>query len=88
MILTVVLRMKKNEWMKSKSGNIKNEKFHKKEETEPKQKHCTAVDVTGDGSKSIAAKNNIAKEPGMLGQRTKVNWKWSNKIGQEWTMAF
>ena len=36
----------------------------KKEETEPKQKQCPAVDVIGDGSKSDAVKNNISKEPG------------------------
>ena len=33
---------------------------------EPKRKQHPAVDVTGD-VKSDAAKNNIAKEPGMLG---------------------
>ena len=32
----------------------------KNEEMEPKQKQCPAVDVTGDGSKSDAVKNNIA----------------------------
>ena len=32
----------------------------KNEEMEPKQKQCPAVDVTGDGSKSNAVKNNIA----------------------------
>ena len=53
--------------MKRKSRSIKNEKFHKKEETEPKQKQCPPVNVTGDGSQSNTAKNNIAKEPGMLG---------------------
>ena len=30
------------------------------EEAEPKQKQCLVVDVTGDGSKSKAVKNNIA----------------------------
>ena len=32
----------------------------KNEETEPKQKQHPVVDVTGDGSKSNAIKNNIA----------------------------
>ena len=32
----------------------------KNEETEPKQKQHTFVDVTGDGSKSDALKSNIA----------------------------
>ena len=32
----------------------------KNEETEPKQKQHPAVDVTGDGSKVNAVKNNIA----------------------------
>ena len=39
----------------------------KNEEMEPKQKHYTFVDVTGDGNKSDALKSNIAQEPGMLG---------------------
>ena len=30
-----------------------------------------------------AVKNNIAKEPGMLGPQIKVNWKWSNRRWQE-----
>ena len=33
--------------------------LRKNEETEPKQKQHPAVDVTGDGSKSDAVKNNI-----------------------------
>ena len=32
----------------------------KNEETEPKQKQNSAVDVTGDGSKGQCCKNNIA----------------------------
>ena len=32
----------------------------KNEETEPKQKQQTVVEMTGDGSKSNAVKNNIA----------------------------
>ena len=32
----------------------------KNEEMEPKQKHYTFVDVTGDGNKSDAVKSNIA----------------------------
>ena len=39
----------------------------KNEETEPKRKQCPVVDVTGDGVKSDAVKNNIAEEAGMLG---------------------
>ena len=39
----------------------------KNEEMEPKQKQHSVVDVTGDGSKSNAVKNNIAEEPEMLG---------------------
>ena len=38
----------------------------KNEEMEPKQKQHPVVDVTGDGVKSDAIKNNIAQEPGML----------------------
>ena len=33
--------------------------------------------------KSDAVKKNIAQEPGMLGARVKVNWKWSNRKWQE-----
>ena len=32
----------------------------KKEETEPKQKQCPVMDVTGDRAKSNAVKTNIA----------------------------
>ena len=32
----------------------------KNEETEPKQKQCPVVDVTGDGSKSSTVNNNIS----------------------------
>ena len=32
----------------------------KNKEAEPKRKQCPVVDVTGDGSKSNAVKNNIA----------------------------
>ena len=52
------------------------------EETEPKQKQHPFFSMTGDGVKSEAVKNNIALEPGMLGPRIKVNWKWSNKRWQ------
>ena len=38
----------------------------KNEEAEPKQKQCLVVDVTGDGSKSNAVKNNIVYEPGII----------------------
>ena len=33
--------------------------------------------------KSDAIKNNTALEPGMLGPKIKVNWKWSNRRWQE-----
>ena len=39
----------------------------KNEEMEPKQKQHPVVDVTVMKVKSDAVKNNIAKEPGMLG---------------------
>ena len=41
--------------------------LRKNEEMEPKQKQHPVVDVTGDGSKSDAVKNNISKKPGILG---------------------
>ena len=34
--------------------------YRKNEEMEPKQKQCPLVDVTGDGSKINAVKNDIA----------------------------
>ena len=39
----------------------------KNEETEPRQKQHSVVDVTGDRNKADAVKRNIAYEPGMLG---------------------
>ena len=39
----------------------------KNEGMEPKQKQYPAVDVTGDRSRSVAVKSNIAYEFGMLG---------------------
>ena len=41
--------------------------YRKNEETEPKRKQCSVVDVTGDGSKDSCCKNNIPQAPGMLG---------------------
>ena len=38
----------------------------KNEGMKPKQKQYPAVDVTGDGSKSKAVKNNIVYEPGII----------------------
>ena len=38
--------------------------------------------------KSNTVKNNIAKEPEMLGPWIKVNWKWSNRRWQKWTLTF
>ena len=60
----------------------------KNKETEPKWKQSPVWDVTGNGSKSDAVKNNIAEEPGMLAPWIKVHWKWSNRRWQEWTLTF
>ena len=49
------------------TGEQRRNNSRKNEETEPKQKQHPVVDVTGDGSKIDAVKNNIAQEPGMLG---------------------
>ena len=49
------------------TGDQRRNNSRKNEETEPKQKQHPVVDVTGDGSKIDAVKNNIAQEPGMLG---------------------
>ena len=62
--------------------------FRRKEEAEPSGNNaqlqtCQVVKV-----KSGAVKNNIAWEPGMLGLWVKVNWKWSNRRWQEWTLKF
>ena len=54
------------------TGEEQRNNSSKNEETEPKQKQCPVVDVTGD-IKSDAVKNNIAWEPGMLGPRINVN---------------
>ena len=39
----------------------------KNEETEPKQKHYPAADVTGDGGKVRCCEQQHCMEPGMLG---------------------
>ena len=39
----------------------------KNEDTEPKQKQCPAVEVTGDESKVGCCKEQYCVEPGMLG---------------------
>ena len=55
-----------------KSGEIAPERMQRQKkkknaETEPKQKQHPVVDVTGDGTKSVAVKSNIAQESGILG---------------------
>ena len=55
----------------------------KYEETETKQNHHPAVDVTGDGSKVQCCKEQYCTGTQMLGPRIKVNWKWSNRRWQE-----
>ena len=39
-------------------------------------------------ARSNAVKSNIGYEPGMLGPWLKANWKWSNRIWQEWMSTF
>ena len=39
-------------------------------------------------ARSNAVKSNIGYEPGMLGPWIKANWKWSNRIWQEWMSTF
>ena len=65
------------------TGDLWRNNFKKNEETEPKQKQYPVVDVTGNGSKVRCCKEQYFKEPGMLGPRIKVNWKWSNRRWQE-----
>ena len=59
----------------------------KNEETEPKQKQCPVVDVTGDGSKV-----RCCKEQYCIGiwnsYESRQNWKWSNRRWQERTLTF
>ena len=69
-------------WKRVKNNSRKNE------EMEPKQKQCLVVDVTDDGSKVLYYKEQYWKEPGMIGMWIKVNWKWSNRRCQEWTLTF
>ena len=45
----------------------------KNEEVVLKWKQQPVVDVTGEGSQVNAGKNNIAREPGMLGSWIKAN---------------
>ena len=51
------------------------QRWRKNEVTEKKQKQHPVADVTGDGSKIWCSKIN-------------VNWKWSNRRWQEWTLTF
>ena len=56
----------------------------KNEETEPKQKQCPVVDVTGDGSKvQHCCKEQYCIGTWNVGSRIKENWKWSNRRWQE-----
>ena len=58
----------------------------KNEETEPRQKQCPVVGVTGDRSKVWCRKEQYCIGTGMLGPWIKANWKWSNRRWQEWTL--
>ena len=49
------------------TGEEQRNNSRKNEEMEPKRKQRPVVDVTGDGVKNNAVKNNISQEPGMLG---------------------
>ena len=52
---------------KNATGEEQRNTSGKNEEMEPKRKQRPVVDVTGDGVKNNAVKNNISQEPGMLG---------------------
>ena len=58
----------------------------KNKEAGSKQKQhwlCLVVKV-----KSDAVKSNIASWPGRVSSGIKVNWTWSNRRWQEWTLTF
>ena len=52
------------------------------------RKQCPVVDVIVGGRKVQFCKNKITEEPGMRGPWIKVNWKWSKRRQQDWTLTF
>ena len=63
-------------------------KSRKNEETEPKQKQHPLVDMTGDGSKVQCHKEQYCIGTWNVGSTVTVNWMWSNRRLQEWTLTF
>ena len=55
----------------------------KNEETEPKQKHCPAADVTSDGSEVQCYKEQYCIGTWNVRSMNQGNCKWSNKRWQE-----
>ena len=49
---------------------------------EPKQKQCTAVDVTGDGSKVRCCKEQYCIGTWNVRSMNQGNWKWSNEMAR------
>ena len=51
----------------------------KNEETEPRQKQCLVVDVTGDRSKVQCCEEQYCIGTLNVGSMNQTNWKWSNR---------
>ena len=60
----------------------------KNEGTEPNRKQHPVVDVTGDGSKIWCQKEQYSIATYNVSSMIVVNWMWSNRKWQEWTLTF
>ena len=60
----------------------------KNDETEPKQKHCPVVDLTGDGRKIWCCQEWYCIGTWNVRPWIKVNWKWSNRSWEGWKSTF
>ena len=52
-----------------------------------KRKWCPVVDVSGNESKVQCCKEQCCIELGLLGPWIKINWMWSSRRWQDWTLT-
>ena len=57
-------------------------------EAEQKQKRHPAVDVSGGEMKVLYGKEQYCIGTWNVRSGIKVNWKWSNRRWQDWTLTF
>ena len=64
-------------------------KSRKNEEMDQKWKQCPVGKVTGDGSKKVQChKEQYCIRTWNVRSMVTVNWMWSNRRWQEWTLTF